>query len=209
MIASTEAFARFAGALYDDRASNFLPTSPIGDNTMPYTLVLKYHAPDTAAAVRATIHDLSKQGLVKLDDAAMVSRGEDGKLDVHNEIDRGVKWGALIGGGIGLLVAGIFAPLAGVAIGALAGAGIGATTDMGISKSYVKEVGEALEPGQSALFMIVREGNADAVLAGLRQHPGEVLQTSLPPGLDASLRASVDPESMSPAERAAAQSASF
>jgi uncharacterized membrane protein len=176
---------------------------------MTYTLVLKYHAPDTAAAVRATIHDLSKQGLVKLDDAAMVSRGEDGKLDVHNEIDRGVKWGALIGGGIGLLVAGIFAPLAGVAVGALAGAGIGATTDMGLSKNYVKEVGEGLEPGQSALFMIVREGNADAVLAGLRQHPGEVLQTSLPPGLDASLRASVDPDSMSPAERAAAQSASY
>jgi uncharacterized membrane protein len=176
---------------------------------MPYTVVLKYHAPDTAAAVRATIHDLSNQGLVKLDDAAMVSRGEDGKLDVHNEIDRGVKWGALIGGGIGLLVAGIFAPLASVAVGALAGAGIGAATDMGISKSYVKEVGEGLEPGQSALFMIVSEGNADAVLAGLRQHPGEVLQTSLPPGLDASLRASVDPDSMSPAERAAAQSASY
>jgi uncharacterized membrane protein len=171
--------------------------------------VLKYHAPDDAAKVRATIHDLSKQGLVKLDDAAMVSRSEDGKLDVHNEIDRGVKWGALIGGGIGLLVAGIFAPLAGVAVGALAGAGIGATTDMGLSKDYVKEVGEGLEPGQSALFMIVREGNADAVLAGLRQHPGEVLQTSLPPGLDASLRASVDPDSMSPAERAAAQSASY
>jgi len=176
---------------------------------MTYTLVLKYPAPDTAAAVRATIHDLSKQGLVKLDDAAMVSRSEDGKLNVHNEIDRGVKWGALIGGGIGLLLAGIFAPLAGVAIGALAGAGIGATTDMGLPKNYVKEVGEGLEPGQSALFMIVSEGNADAVLAALRQHQGEVLQTTLPPGVDANLRAAIDPDSMSAAERAAAQSAAY
>ena len=176
---------------------------------MTYTLVLKYHQPDTAASVRATIHDLSKQGLVKLDDAAMVSRGEDGKLDVHNEIDRGVKWGALIGGGIGLLVAGIFAPVAGLALGALAGAGIGATTDMGLPKDYVKEVGEALEPGQSALFMIVKEGNADAVLAALRQHQGEVLQTTLPPGADANLRAAIDPDSMSAAERAAAQSAAY
>jgi len=176
---------------------------------MTYTLVLKYHAPDTAASVRATIHDLSKQGLVKLDDAAMVSRGEDGKLDVHNELDRGVKWGALIGGGVGLLLAGILFPVAGIVVGAAAGAAVGATTDMGLSKNYVKEVGEALEPGQSALFMIVREGNSDAVLSALRQHQGEVLQTTLPPGMDANLRAGVDPESMSPAERAAAQSAAY
>jgi len=178
-----------------------------GEKIMPYTVVIRYNAPDQAARVRATIHDLSKQGLIKLDDAAMVSRSEDGKLNVHNEIDRGVKWGALIGGGVGLLLAGIFAPLAGVAVGALAGAGIGASVDLGLPKDYVKEVGEGLAPGQSALFMIVREGNADAALAALRQHPGEILQTSLPSALDASLRASVDPDSMSPAERAAAQSA--
>lgn len=174
-----------------------------------YTVVIKYNTPDQAAQVRRTINDLSKQGLVKLDDAAMVSRSEDGKLDVHNELDRGVKWGALIGGGVGLLLAGIFAPLAGIAVGALAGAGIGAAADLGLPKDYVKEVGEGLEPGQSALFMIVREGNADAVLAALRQHQGQVLQTTLPPGMDANLRASVDPESMSPAERAAAQSAAY
>lgn len=176
---------------------------------MTYTLVIRYNTPDEAAKVRATIRDLSNQGLIKLDDAAMVSRSEEGKLDIHNELDRGVKWGALIGGGVGLLLSGIFFPLAGVAVGALAGAGIGAAADLGLSKDYVKEVGEGLQPGQSALFMIAREGNADAVLAALRQHPGEVLQTTLPPGMDANLRASVDPESMSPAERAAAQSAAY
>lgn len=176
---------------------------------MTYTLVIKYLSPDQAAKVRSTIHRLSDQGLIKLDDAAMVSRSEEGKLDIHNELDRGVKWGALIGGGVGLLLAGIFAPLAGVALGALAGAGIGAAADLGLSKDYVKEVGEGLEPGQSALFMIVREGNADAALAALREHPGQVLQTSLPPGMDANLRAAIDPDSMSPAERAAAQSAAY
>ena len=174
-----------------------------------YTVVIKYPSPDQAAKVRGTIRDLSNQGLVKLDDAAMVSRSEDGKLDIHNELDRGVKWGALIGGGVGLLLAGILFPVAGLVVGAAAGAAIGAATDMGISKDYVKEVGEGLLPGESALFMIVREGNSDAVLAALRQHQGQVLQTTLPPGMDANLRAEVDPESMSPAERAAAQSAAF
>lgn len=174
-----------------------------------YTVVIKYPTPDQAAQVRRTINDLSKQGLVKLDDAAMVSRGEDGKLDIHNELDRGVKWGALIGGGVGLLLAGILFPVAGLVVGAAAGAAIGATTDMGISKDYVKEVGEGLQPGESALFMIVREGNSDAVLAALREHQGQVMQTTLPPGMDANLRASVDPDSMSPAERAAAQSAAY
>lgn len=174
-----------------------------------YTVVIKYDTADQAAKVRATIRDLSHQGLVKLDDAAMVSRSDEGKLDIHNELDRGVKWGALLGGGVGLLLAGILFPVAGLVIGAAAGAAIGATTDIGLSKNYVKEVGEGLQPGESALFMIVREGNSDAVLAALRQHQGQVLQTTLPPGMDANLRAGVDPDSMSPAERAAAQSAAY
>lgn len=155
-------------------------------------IVIKYDNPDEAAKVRAAVHEMSKQGLIKLDDAAMVSRGEDGKLHVHNEIDRGVKWGALIGGGLGLLVAGIFAPFAGIVIGALAGAGVGATTDMGIEKKWVKEVGESLATGHSALFLVVNEANSAAILQTLGQFPGEVYQTSLPDDLDTELRKKVE-----------------
>ncbi|MCA9869846.1 MAG: hypothetical protein KC487_05645, partial [Anaerolineae bacterium] len=61
---------------------------------MSNLVVIKYDDAATAAEVRKAIKQLSDQGLVKVEDAAMVSRGDDGKLSVHNELDKGVKWGA-------------------------------------------------------------------------------------------------------------------
>lgn len=171
---------------------------------MSNLVVIKYDDAATAAEVRKAIKQLSDQGLIRIEDAAMVSRGEDGKLNVHNELDKGVKWGAAIGGGLGLLIAGIVFPIGGLIIGALAGGAIGAATDHGIQKSFVKEVGESLENGQSALFVIVQDANANAVMSMLSQHKGHVYQTSLPSDVEASLRARVEGEDsgMSPAERA-------
>lgn len=97
--------------------------------------------------------------------------------------------GAAIGGGLGLLIAGIIFPIGEIVIGALAGAAVGAATDHGIQKSFVKEVGELLENGQSALFVIVQDANATAVMSMLSQHKGHVYQTSLPADVEASLRA--------------------
>ncbi len=171
---------------------------------MSYLVVIKYDDAAEAAEVRKAIKQLSDQGLIKIEDAAMVSRGDDGKLNVHNELDKGVKWGAAIGGGLGLLVAGIMFPVAGIVIGALAGAAVGAATDHGIEKKFVKEVGELLENGQSALFVVIQEGNAAAVMGSLGQFKGHVYQTSLPSDVEAALRARVEGEDsgMSPAERA-------
>ena len=176
---------------------------------MSYLVVIKYDDAAEAAEVRKAIKQLSDQGLIKLEDAAMVSRGDDGKLNVHNELDKGVKWGAAIGGGLGLLIAGIMFPVAGIIIGAAIGAGIGASTDHGIEKKFVKEVGESLENGQSALFVVIEEGNANAVMSSLGQFKGHVYQTSLPSDVEASLRARVEGEDsgMSPAERATIEAA--
>jgi uncharacterized membrane protein len=173
---------------------------------MSYLVVIKYNDAGEAEKARHAIKDLANQGLIKLDDAAMVSRGDDGKLHVHNELDKGVKWGALVGGGVGLLLASVFFPLAGIAIGALAGAGIGAAADLGIEKKFVKDVGDSLEPGQSALFVVISEANTNAAMSALGQFKGEVYQTSLPSDLEEALRARVE-EGMSPAERAAREAA--
>jgi uncharacterized membrane protein len=163
---------------------------------MSNLIVITYDDVEEATKARQALKDLSKQGLVNMDDAAVVSRGEDGKLHVHDEIDRGVKWGAAIGGGLGLLVAGIFAPIAGVVIGALGGAAVGATADIGIEKKFVKQVGESLETGHSALFAVIREGDTNAVLGALRQYKGHILQTSLDSDKEEELRRAVEHRSV-------------
>jgi uncharacterized membrane protein len=49
-------------------------------------------------------------------------------------------------------------------------------------------VGETLEPGTSALFVLVNRAAGDRGLATLKKHGGRVLQTSLPEWKEEKLR---------------------
>lgn len=77
-------------------------------------------------------------------------------------------WGALIG-----LI--FFNPLLGWVAGATAGAVSGAVTDIGIDDNFIKELGNTIEPGTSALFVLVRKATPDKVLAELSHFGGKVL----------------------------------
>jgi uncharacterized membrane protein len=156
---------------------------------MPNLVVITFDSMEEAGQVRKALSQGQKQGLISLDDSAVVVKDEAGHVNVKNEIDRGVKVGAAAGGLLGLFIGFLlFGPLASTLIGAVGGAGVGALTDLGIEKKFVKEVAKALKPGTSALFIIVRESNATAAMATLKPYQGEVYHTSLPPEAEESLR---------------------
>ena len=148
---------------------------------MSNLVVVAFDNPDEAGKLLETLHSAEHSDLLSLDDAAVVVRDEEGKVHVKNETDSGVKVGAVGGGFLGLLIAGLFFPIAGVVIGALGGALIGKSLDTGIDKKFVKEVSDKLQPGTSALFVIVREADPSAATAALKPYKGTVIQTSLSP----------------------------
>lgn len=137
---------------------------------------------DTVQAVEAydALKRSQSSGFLKIDDAAVIVKHESGKVEIKNQLDTGVKWGAIGGGTLGLLLASVFFPLAGLAVGAVAGALIGKTLDLGVDQKFVREVTESLEPGSSALFVIGKSEHPDAVIAVLRPFQGTVYQTTLP-----------------------------
>lgn len=155
---------------------------------MSHLIVITFDNAEEAEKVREAVRREQKQDLVSLDDSAVVVRDDQGKVHVKNELDRGVKIGAVGGGLLGLLIAGIFFPVAGIVMGVLGGMGVGALTGLGIQKSFVKEVSDKLEPGTSALFLIVRHANPNAVVAALKPYKGEVYHTSLDPEDEQTLR---------------------
>ena len=155
---------------------------------MSNLVVVAFDNPDEAGKVLQTLHSAERADYLSLDDAAVIVRDEEGKVHVKNEVDRGVKIGAVGGGLIGLLIAGIFFPIGGLVIGALGGALLGKSFDTGVDKKFVKEVSEKLQPGTSALFFIVREGNPEYAVAALKPYKGEVLQTSFPQEAEDELR---------------------
>ena len=132
-----------------------------------------------AGEMRDALAGLQKEHLITLEDAAVVVRNQDGKAKVKqavNLVGVGAWGGAFWGMLIGLL---FFAPWLGLAVGAITGAISGKFTDIGVDDKFIKEVGETIEPGHSALFLLVRDVTPDKVLERLEGFKPKVLQTSL------------------------------
>jgi len=156
---------------------------------MSNLVVIVFDNAEEADKVRESIRSVQKQELIKLDDSAIVVKDEDGQVHVKNELDRGVKVGIAGGGLIGLFIGFMFGgPIGAMILGGLGGALVGASTDMGLQKSFVKEVSAALKPNTSALFVIVRDSNPNAAIAALKPYQGEVYHTSLDPEAEETLR---------------------
>jgi uncharacterized membrane protein len=76
-----------------------------------------------------------------------------------------------------------------LAVGALSGALGGALSDYGVDDKFIKEVGSKIEPGHSALFLMVESWTEDKVLDEIAGFDAEVLQTSLSHEDEAKLKA--------------------
>ncbi|THV25952.1 DUF1269 domain-containing protein [Glycomyces paridis] len=160
---------------------------------MSQLIAVAYPDVTTAQTVLAKLADMQKRELIKLGDAAVVERREDGKVKLHQSnslVGVSAAGGALWGGLIGLL---FFAPLLGMAVGAAAGAAGGAMTDVGVDDSFMKELGAELSPGSAALVLLVLAMTEDKVLEELGgQYQGKLLQTNLSAEEEERLREAID-----------------
>jgi uncharacterized membrane protein len=155
---------------------------------MSSLVVITFDNMEEAGKVREALHELEKQNLLKMDDAAIIVKDEQGKVQVKNQTDRGVKVGAVGGSLLGLLFLGPFALVAGVALGALAGAGVGSMLDKGVPKDFAKEVSDSLTPGTSALFVLVAGADPNSVRGALEPFHGHLYHTNLDTEAEETLR---------------------
>jgi uncharacterized membrane protein len=155
---------------------------------MSNLVVITFDNVEEAGRVRETLRSIEKGDYLSLNDSAVVVKDEEGKVSVQNEVDRGVKVGAVGGGALGLLIGGIFFPFAGLLIGAVAGAVLGKMVDSGVDRKFVDDVSADLVPGSSAIFFIVRDADPDVAIAALRPYKGKIYHTSLSTEAEESLR---------------------
>jgi uncharacterized membrane protein len=90
-------------------------------------------------------------------------------------------WGLLFG----LL---FFVPIFGMALGAGLGALMGKVEKSGIDKQFQKQVRDMLQPGTSALFLIIEKVTPDKAIAAMSQFGGTVLKSSLSEQAEADLQ---------------------
>jgi uncharacterized membrane protein len=150
-------------------------------------IVLGFDGTYTADAMLTKLRSLKKQELIDLLDACVVVHPDDGEIQIKQSVNMtalgassGLSTGALVGALAGLLV---LNPLAGLAVGGLAGAAMGALggrlSDFGINDDFIKEVGQQVQPGSSALFLLVAKATPDKVIAETAEFNPKVMQTSL------------------------------
>jgi uncharacterized membrane protein len=155
---------------------------------MSELLVLVFDNKEGAFQARDKLLDIQKRRMLQLADAAVVVRQEDGKVEVK-QLTSLVGSGAFGGAFWGLLIGLLFAvPWMGLAIGAAAGAAVGGLTDHGVDDKFIKEVGDTIQPGHSALFLLIHMSNLETWLDELKALNPTVLQTSLSQENEAKLR---------------------
>ena len=68
------------------------------------------------------------------------------------------------------------------------GALSGRLSDFGINDEFIRELGQTIKPGSSALFLLVAKSTPDKVIAETREFQPRVLKTSLSQEQEDSLR---------------------
>lgn len=161
---------------------------------MSELLVLAFDNETGAGDAISRVMELQKQQYITLADAAAVVRKPNGKVKIkqaNNLVGAGALGGAFWGMLFGLL---FLMPWLGMAIGAITGAIGGKLADVGIDDKFIKEVGATIEPGDSALFLMVTRMTEDKVVAELAASGAKLLRTNLSAEDEAKLRAAFGAE---------------
>ena len=168
---------------------------------MSTLIAIVYDDEQTGFDALDKLGEMSKMQLVTLADAAVAVKDQKGKVKIKQTLENQVSGSAALWGGFwGLLIGLLFlAPIFWGLIGALMGYLAGKAGDVGIDDKFIKEVGDSLDPGQSALFMIVVEATLDKVLEEMSAFGGEVYQTSLSKEDEEKLKKALEHENVSAA----------
>lgn len=159
---------------------------------MSELIVIGYDDKYRAEEVRLALMKMQRDYLVDLEDAVVAVKNDDGKVKLH-QVHSTVGAGAISGGFWGLLVGLLFMnPLLGIAAGAATGAIVGALSDVGIDDQFMKQLAATLQPGCSALFVLVRKVTPDKVIEEVKPYGGKVLRTSLSHEDETALQAALE-----------------
>ncbi|UCG24340.1 MAG: DUF1269 domain-containing protein [Chloroflexota bacterium] len=133
----------------------------------------------------------------RLRDAAVLVKDADGKTKIKETADLDAKQGRLFGAVVGGLI-GLMGGPVGVVIGALAGAGAGAFgakhIDMGFSDEFLQGLEDHLEPGSSALLVLVDHREGDEIFQSLAAGEGVLMHHALTDAIIEELTAAAEDE---------------
>ena len=149
----------------------------------------KFDSPDGASQAVRILKEAQDEGLINIDDAAIVEWPQGKKKPKTRQVDDltgkyalgGAFWGFLFG----IL---FFVPLIGAAVGAGVGALSASLGHVGIDDKFIDQVKGAVTEGTSALFLMSSSGVADRIQQRFIGMKPELIATNMGPDQEAKLR---------------------
>jgi uncharacterized membrane protein len=146
---------------------------------MSTLIAIGYPEETTAEQAAAEARRLAADLVIQPDAIAVIRRDREGHIHVttnHHPVAGNVSWGMFWGFLFGLL---FFIPLFGMVFGAGFGALMGLMRKIDIDDAFQERVRDLLQPGTSALFLIVEEFTFDKTVQALSKFGGTVLKSSM------------------------------
>lgn len=146
---------------------------------MSTLIAIGYPDETTAEQAAAEARRLAADLVIQPDAIAVIRRDREGQIHVttnHHPVAGNVSWGMFWGFLFGLL---FFIPLFGMVFGAGFGALMGLMRKIDIDDAFQERVRDLLQPGTSALFLIVEEFTFDKTVQALSKFGGTVLKSSM------------------------------
>jgi uncharacterized membrane protein len=142
-------------------------------------VAIGYPDETTAEAAADEARRLAADLVIEPDAIAVIVRDKDGTYHVHathHPVATGAAWGMFWGFLFGLL---FFIPVLGMAVGAWMGGLMGTMARSRIDKQFREQVRDLIQPGTSALFLLLEKVTADKAVEAMSKYGGTVLRTSL------------------------------
>ncbi|WP_433788908.1 DUF1269 domain-containing protein [Actinoplanes sp. CA-252034] len=155
---------------------------------MATLVAIGYPDETTATAASLEANRLARDLIIQPDAIATIIRDREGKFHVttnHHAVAGGTTWGMFWGLLFGML---FFIPILGMAVGAGLGALTGKLAKGAINKEFQQRIRDELQPGTSALFLVVEAVTPDKAVEALSRYGGTVLKSSLPKETEAELQ---------------------
>jgi uncharacterized membrane protein len=181
--------------------SDDVPADPVPPADAPHDggqeiLAITLDKPSRASELLLALANLATEGKLKMHDAVIVAKDDGGRTRIIETVDvtpakgalSGTWWGMLAG----LLIGGpVF--LGAAVGGAAAGALYGKLVDKGLPDQWVKDMAAWIDPGTSALLLLVDSGLDPSVLEELKRFEGigRVAGTTLPAGIKAEVESAL------------------
>ena len=160
---------------------------------MSKLIALVFDDPYKADEARAALFRMEGEGLLDIDETAVVVRKDGEKVRITqdtNIVSKRQQTGHLIG----IIAANLTGTMPFILAGTIAGKIFGSLTDNGVTNSFINKVKKELEPGKSALLICARSDaeQRKKIDERLVQFNPKVLDSDLPEELEQEIKNSLE-----------------